>query len=459
MANLLAGAALVLALFALGRRLAGWRVGLVAACLAAFDPSLIAHSRYLTTDVPVTLGIVLTLAQLVRAVEAPSRRATALLLLAATATMLVKFSGLILLLVLPLTAWLLGRRRKLPWSARRLTLLLLASLLVAVPVLYRGSVRRPNADPRVPEILTLRNRLALDRAALAVQPPIVRWAVRTTEPGTRFRSALDATLAQPTPGYWFVRGVSAVVSHTLWGQRSYLLGRTSEHGWRWYFPVVFLVKTPLPTFALLLLALATLGRLALGRRPFPRLVVVVGVPLVIYVVGTFASRLNLGLRHLLPIYPLLFLLIGWAVVQRPLLGRWCHRLVVSAALMLLPIGTLAVHPFEIASFSQLVGGLPSGHRYLLDSNLDWGQDLLRLQRELRRRSSDRVALAYFGTADPETYGVHWVPLPEQSSPNLPRYAAVSLTLLIGEWPRYAWVTAHPFVGRAGASIALFDLTR
>lgn len=453
--NVVAGASLVLAIGLLGERLFSARAGLVAAALAAFDPTVIAHSRYVTTDVPVTLGITLSVAFFVSAVHRPSRKNFILLTLVVVATSFMKYSGLLLILCLPLM-WLLAGRERRPWSGRRLFAGLLIGLAAGIALLY-PHLQRPADDPRVQELLRLRTELADHPAKLAAYPPLIQRAIAAADPTTHTGRALQRVLSLRVPAYWYWRGLFAVSSHTLWGQRAYLLGRTSETGWRWYFPVAFIVKTPLPTLALIGLAAAAVLRWRRERRRLPWGLGLIAVPLALYLLGTFISRLNLGLRHLLPVYPFLFLVVGWAVVHSGVLRARVSRLVIVGALVLLPVSTLAVHPYEIASFSALVGGVGNGWRYLLDSNLDWGQDLLRLKRTLTRLGTDRVALAYYGTADPSTYGIDAQPLGTSTAPATTTYAAVSLSMLVGEWPRYAWVTTYPLAARVGSSILLYRI--
>jgi hypothetical protein len=227
-------------------------------------------------------------------------------------------------------------------------------------------------------------------------------------------------------------------------QRSaFLNGEYSLQGWTWFFPYTFLVKTPLTVFALAVLALAAAAmkwraaRAAGPRRPpdRPNRPVSVGLlgppgsgglqpvaaaalyeasPLwtlfAVYWCFAIASHLNIGHRHILPVYPPLFVLAGsagWWLARR---GRSAWQALLLAVPMALLAGeTLYRWPNYLAYFNQVVGGPANGYKHLVDSSLDWGQDLPALKRYLTGRSlpdpGRPVYLAYFGTASPYYYRI------------------------------------------------------
>jgi hypothetical protein len=130
------------------------------------------------------------------------------------------------------------------------------------------------------------------------------------------------------------------------------------------------------------------------------------------------SHLNLGVRHLLPIYPFLYVLAGSLV---PELDRWRRASRIVALLIM--VGVIAVSsrivffpayglrwqivaPHYLAYFNELAGGPDNGYKELADSNLDWGQDLKNLKLWLVAHDiKDPIYLSYFGTADPHYYGI------------------------------------------------------
>jgi 4-amino-4-deoxy-L-arabinose transferase-like glycosyltransferase len=204
----------------------------------------------------------------------------------------------------------------------------------------------------------------------------------------------------------------------------FLNGDLSLTGWWYFFPYTILVKTPLPTF--LILALAALGTLLVWRKKKRD----TGIPLrraaaqafyataplwtllVVYWASALHSSLNIGHRHILPVYPATFILAGAAVSWFRRRDR-CGR--AASATLILCVVTLvaecyAVYPNYLAYFNVVVGGPSNGYKHLVDSSLDWGQDLPGLKRYLREHHLDGenttpVYVGYFGTSSLSHYQI------------------------------------------------------
>jgi hypothetical protein len=220
-------------------------------------------------------------------------------------------------------------------------------------------------------------------------------------------------------------------------RRGYFAGRYSDAGWWYYFPAAIALKTPVA-----LLALIAVGAVALARRGPPGApaapVLFILLPVVLYLGVAMTTRINIGLRHVLPVYPFL-ILIAAAGMARLLQGtRWARRgLAAALVVALLEFGS--IYPHTLAFFNQLAGGPSRGAALLVDSNLDWGQDLKPLKRWLDEHGVQHVNLAYFGTADPRYYRIAATHLPGSQyfvasaaePPRLPGYVAISATVLSG----------------------------
>ena len=206
-------------------------------------------------------------------------------------------------------------------------------------------------------------------------------------------------------------------------RRAFAAGRYSLTGWSWFFPYAVAIKTPLATFGVMLLALAAvlhrlrrlgpLARVAALQRGLYR-TLPLWTFLAIYWIFAIGSKLNIGHRHVLPLYIPAFVLAGAAGywLRRGGVPRWAT----ASLLVALAVTTLRVWPDYLAFFNRLAGGPANGYRHLVDSSLDWGQDLPALAdwlAEQRARDSldEPVYLAYFGNALPERYGVEAVLLP------------------------------------------------
>lgn len=223
---------------------------------------------------------------------------------------------------------------------------------------------------------------------------------------------------------------------------AFLFGRISAGGWWYYFPAALLLKTPVA-----LLVLFGTGLLLWRRQHLSgSTVAFIAVPALVYLAVAMASRVNMGVRHILPIYP--FMLLLAAVAARELLAsrrRGAH--IALAVLMVLSAGEVArAHLRPLTFFNTLAGGPANGFRYLSDSNLAWGGNLKALKRWMEDEGVGHVNLAYFGTADPAYYGIDCTYLPGSPSfaldliakPRLPGYVAISGTVLSGVYLEPRW---------------------
>ena len=227
-------------------------------------------------------------------------------------------------------------------------------------------------------------------------------------------------------------------------QRSaYLLGEFSDRGWWYYFPLAFLIKTPVALLAMAVIGLA----LCPTSRTTTRVdaLFVLGPPVVYFGVA-MGGHLDIGLRHILVVYPFVLLLAGWTITAlwpssasrhwRPWRGL---VLAVFCSIQLAEFA--AIYPYCLAFFNASVGGARHGADYLVDSNLDWGQGLKLLNRWMTENRVQHINLSYFGTADPAYYGIKYTPLPGApffdrsriARPRLPGYVAVSATNLRGAY--------------------------
>jgi len=235
-----------------------------------------------------------------------------------------------------------------------------------------------------------------------------------------------------------------------------------EHvrGGLWYFlPVAFALKTPLAVLGLLGLALAT-------RRPDARgLALILGIPTLVFLgVALFWLKVPLGVRYILPLLPLMHVFIATRLIP---LESSARRAVTVVACVWLAVASLWIHPHYLAYFNEASGGPRHGHRYLVDSNLDWGQDLPALAAELNSRYRDEtVWLAYFGADRPSNYGIaarvlegcEPVTGPVAISSSVLR-RLYSPTNLFARPPEgcYDWLLEYEPIAQPGYSILLYEV--
>ena len=308
------------------------------------------------------------------------------------------------LLLLGLT----GRQR------RRLAPALAGVAALALLVVWASYGFRPALSPDAGVRATLRADLDT-----SVQGPVLRAAM----------AVADAGLVPED----YARGLAFVMRHSE-ARRTFLLGELSDRGFPHYFLVTFLLKTPVPLLLLAALALARIGRLPRREAVF------LWLPVLVYAAFTATRGLQIGHRHLLPVYPFLFVAAGEAAACLASWRRPVGVVLAGALALWYAGGTLRQHPHHLAYFNEIAGGPANGWRLLVDSNLDWGQDLKRLAGWMRQNGIERVKLSYFGSADPWYYGIDAERLPGYTSPHAPRLTreirpgdivAVSVTNLQG----------------------------
>lgn len=187
-------------------------------------------------------------------------------------------------------------------------------------------------------------------------------------------------------------------------------------GWWYYYLYAFLAKAPLGTLLLVALAGVACARLAFRGRAVEVAALLLPA-LAVWIAVSLNDRLNVHSRYILITFPYLFTAAGATM----LLGNrhvqlWVRRLAV-AAVVWNATSVLSAHPFYLSYFNEVAGGPRNGYKHLIDSNLDWGQGLLELQRwRVQHAPEQDIQLAYFGAVMPEIYGVEYS-LPGTLSPS------------------------------------------
>jgi hypothetical protein len=352
------------------RTLAGPATALLAVLLFTNLPPVLAHAGLATTDMAVTATFTWALFAFNWWLESPRVLASLAFGFAAGMMLLSKFSSVLFFpvaaFVIVVLAWIGKPGFAIPlrkWV--RPLCITFAALFLTVWAGYRFSVSRVSEGESAQKLL--------------INSPSHSW----------FRLAADV----PLPAGKVVRGIGAVLLHARKGHEGFLLGELRSNGWWYFFPVVMAVKTPLGFLILLLFGFGfaiTTFRRAREWRLLALCVVVLAV-----LASCFPSSINLGVRHILPIYPIMAIIAAMAAAH--LFARpWSAAIAVTLIAWVLVSSALA-HPDYLAYFNEMGGRHPEN--ILVDSDLDWGQDLRRLATECRARGIDALEIAYFGTAD------------------------------------------------------------
>jgi hypothetical protein len=182
-------------------------------------------------------------------------------------------------------------------------------------------------------------------------------------------------------------------------QPAFLMGDYSISGWRYYFPVAFLIKASIPFLVLLTISLIRLRQLEKeGKKKVLFLLLPAGIIFLLAVL----SRINTGVRYILPIFPFLIVLASSSVFW----FRGWKKIFLAGLIFWQILGAIRIYPDYLAYFNEFIGGSSQGYRYLADSNLDWGQDLKRLASFIREKNLV-MKINVFGVLGPELYGIDY----------------------------------------------------
>jgi 4-amino-4-deoxy-L-arabinose transferase-like glycosyltransferase len=252
----------------------------------------------------------------------------------------------------------------------------------------------------------------------------------------------------PAPSY--ISGFMSVVLHNRRGHPAYFMGETSEHGGWWlYFPVVFGIKTPIP-----FLILAAIGGFFLVRRR--EHLELIAIPIAIMAVS-MTSNINIGVRHLLPIYGPLSVVAAVGFIEM-IRGRPRPAAILLAAWLI--IGSAAAHPDYLPWANAFGGREPQ--RIAVDSNFDWGQDIVRLRTTCRRLHIPDLGIVLFGTTDFQKIGLPPVHGVDEYTTSM-GWIAVSESAIIPTQARdpvaYYWLTSAYKFQRIGKTIRLYHVTQ
>lgn len=208
---------------------------------------------------------------------------------------------------------------------------------------------------------------------------------------------------------------------------SYLMGEHSLTGWWYYYIIAFFVKNPEPLFIIILLA----GVVWIGskkERPDMTSVLCIWIPTISYFIYfSFYTHIPIGIRYILPVFPLLFLACGYLFNQFFLEQKNIKTLLALLAVAYLFIG-LSVFPRYLSYFNIVSGGSHNGSFWLIDSNLDWGQSLPGLKKYMDKNNIQEIKLGYFGRVDPALYGIKYSLAEKEPREGI---YAISINYLVG----------------------------
>ena len=479
-------------LWLFSRRHFGERVAFLATFLYAFSPTFIAHARFVTTDLGAAVAFFIGIVAFVRFLGEPNGRNIVLAGLAFGIAELLKFSLILLIPIygILLVAWAVTRVQ-LSWGGRIkifLGLVLKTALIILIGValiwfVYLWHVWNYPAERELRDATHLlgsfQSHAVADIALEFIQTPLLR------------------------PLGQYLLGLFMVLQRAAGGNTQYFLGEVSNGGDAWYFPLLYLLKEPLALHVLTLIAIAFATARVFGAKKKSLTAVLAWVRdhfiefasiafIAVYWTSSIISPLNIGVRHVLPTFPFIFLLVARQVVAWLRSWRtsdvaswwdWLRRiyeiyiaslpryLLVSALVLWQASSVLAAFPYYLSYFNEAGGGLENGYQIAVDSNYDWGQDLRRLGDYVRANNISEIGLFYFGGGSPrhelgDRFRMWW---PAQGPPKDGGWYAISATFQMGAFgpavrgfvknpqDSFDWLKTYEPVARAGTSIFIYHL--
>jgi hypothetical protein len=522
----------LLFIYLLARGIMGNWWALLPAALFALDPTVLAQGHYVTTDLGAAFGVIFATYYFLKFVESPSTKHLWFAGLSFGVAQITKFSAPFLVplfVFLTFVLWLrniivehgtMERSRRfkifltrgLRWIWRLILVFAIGYVFIVYPIYFLFTANYPIAK-QVSDA-----QFILGSFANGPTPAGTHCA------GIRCLADLDIWMAKSPvlrPLAEYMLGILMVFQRSAGGNTIYFLGEVRGAGGPAYFPLLFLLKEPVPTLIIVLAALilATWWMIRRdprdGRRRGQRILDYLGVNfpefsmasfIVLYWGYSMQSPLNIGLRHLMPTIPFVYILAAgvwkkWVTRINFPGGELTIALIGAAAksfargsikylflvvlILWLFLETLFAAPYFLSYFNEFGGGIWNGYHWVTDSNYDWGQDLLRLQSwAVAHPEADKIAVDYFGGGNPSyTLGgkeVNWWASRGNPSDQGIHWLAVSVNTLEGAIQplapgqvrnasdTYSWLTALRPAGagmgnvpapddRAGTSIFIYHL--
>jgi hypothetical protein len=471
-------------IFKWAKELFGTKAGLLALVLYAFDPNILGHNHYVTTDLGIAAFCVFAFYFFTKYLKNPTWKTIILAGVFLGLAALAKFSSVLLFPVMgiALILYALSRKEKLNFSflgsgkIKRFWLqklyLYIATFIVILAIhgLLIGIVYEANTYKMPTEKIhqLIDTQLGGNTKQLA-SPYLHKMA--------------DNAVLRPYSQYLI--GFFMVFGRVAGGNTTYFFGQVTNQSFRAYFPMVFLIKETIPLLILLLLSIAV-GITMLLKKNLPSFPKKIWENIKNYLDGHIAEfsmlsfivlywyvsitgNLNIGLRHLFPTLPLMYILIakeatifGNRIAKNHQKYFWG---IISILIIWLAVETAFAYPNYLAYFNETVGGSKNGYKYVTDSNVDWGQDLKRLVKFVDDDDIQKIRVDYFGGGDVKHYlgdkAIMW----HSDLGQEPGWYAISATFLQNSLyykitegkPDYEWLRERTPTANIGGSILIYKV--
>ena len=508
----------------------GTGAGLLTLFFFVTSPTVLAHARFVTTDLGAALGFFLGIIFFLKFLERPDWRRTIWLGIILGIVLMFKFSLVLLLPVYGVLffVWFWISRNKNSSLAHGALLMRKTEDLDDLASATGASTRNFSAE----KYPCHSNLAVLSKLALAGLIALaVIWAVYAFHiwnypqeqniadvkyilSGYKVESLpkidlwlISHEITRPLGQYFF--GFLMVARRTAGGNTAYFMGELSSDGWWYYFPTLYFLKEQLLFHLMLLAALIlTVLRIKQGERSHEAIrewisdnfSLFAGIVFIaVYWISSILNPLNIGIRHILPVFPFTYLLVSREIIiwlrqlsfdEPASFWEWIRffyenyirpapkYFIFSMIILFMALNIIIAYPYFLSYYNILGGGADDGYMAATDSNYDWGQDLKRLATLLEELNIDKIYLDYFGGGSPEYYlgasakgrAVNYEPWWSAKGPPPPgSYFAVSANSLMGNRARpvgditvkpedaYPWLKNKSPQLRAGMSILIYKI--
>ncbi len=461
-------------IFKWGRRLYGNLGAIIALILFSFSSTVIAHSRFVTTDMAALFGVLLATYFFINYLKDQTVKNLVIAGLVFGVALLCKFSTVLLIPFFLLLALVYPARARLKTILFTLLIFVIGTIVVLWPVYYLNVRNLP------PEKQQQETEYILTSVYQKISPSLALVVKASGQPVLR-----------PLAHYGL--GLLRVLHQNAEPHNVFFLGDVLFFGSPFYFPIVYFLKEPLAWWGLVLIALLMLGwqlkkpskesfsrGLQFLKNHFEEFAMLLW--LVIYWVTSINSSLNIGVRHLLPTYPFAILLVSGQIAKIVKKARenfnFKSKALIFTVFFLLSwyvVENIKVYPLYLTYFNQVAGGPSGGYRYVTDSNLDWGQDLIRFSNWVKKNNIPKIEFDYFGWADQSYYlgsRFEWMSRGKyldaedfKARNKSNGWLAISVTYLQEtqgpperpQYPNYLWLKSYQPVAVIGHSIFVYRI--
>lgn len=447
-----------------------YTVTLLASVLYAFSPTVLAHGHLVTTDIAATFGFLIVLDWWVRYLQSPSLRKASILGLALVVALTLKFSTILLLPIMAVSGLLWIFSQKNIFSIiKKSGGLIIGHGLVTIIIMWLGISAIYSVPMRNMSVET-------QRKVIEVSFPQNNGISQQT------RLVLNRIIDVPGMQYigHYVIGQAMAIQRVGGGNTTFLLGRYTNQSFPEYFILSYLFKEGATVVILTAISLFVIGVVTthwlirsqriillkelISQYPYQ---ITLGIAIAIYWLVSINGNLNLGIRHILPVIVMTYILLSIMVIQW-LLPRGFSRTLIGILVSWYIIAPITVYPRYISYGNIFSGGEDSLYKIFTDSNVDWGQDLIRLSEWTKQQNIDTLYLDYSGTADPKAYlGEKYIPISSTDGPTK-GIIAISATQYQNSFYRhmqdqnyqdYWWLKWRSPDAVVGGSILIFNINR